>query len=249
MQIHELTQRPLKEGVLGALASGVAKQATQQFVQSQTGIGPDQYAGQRVAVGQRPEAALKMNTQLLQQMAKKGQEAWTVTQQELAKRANPPVASAAYLAPQELEPHLTKLIQQLVGFDFNKDSDFGNSPEVNMGMKVAKNNINKSIDTILKLTKEKPDQAKRALEATWLDLATKGIGPMQTYAQQAQSLGRTTASARPESPAHPDAVKLTQALGQQSIDAISRYATGKTITKTGIPALDGLLAAAGATLR
>jgi hypothetical protein len=48
MQIHELTQKPLKEGVLGALASGVAKQATQQFVQNQTGISPDRFAGQRV---------------------------------------------------------------------------------------------------------------------------------------------------------------------------------------------------------
>lgn len=256
MQIHELTQggqQPVNEASLagalkgaGAVIGGAFKQAGQQFVQKQTGITPDQYSGQRLATGQRKEAGLQMNAQLLQQMAKKGQEAWTITQQELAKKNNPPVPSAAYLTPQELEPHLTSLIQQLVGFDYNKDSEFGAAPQVNMGMKVAKNNINKSIDTILKLTKEKPDQAKSALDAAWLDLATKGIGPMQTYAQQAQAGGEQSGQT---AQMHPDAAALVQSIGQTGVQALSKFTQGKTMNKTGIPAVDGLLQHTGATLK
>lgn len=257
MEIHELTSkhRPTNEVSLagvtkgaGSVLGGVAKQVGQQLLQKQ-GVSPDKFAGQRVGLGQRPEAALQMNAQLMQQMAKKGQEAWTLTQQQLAQRANPPVASAAYLTPQELEPHLVTLVQQLVGFDYNKNSEFGAAPEVNMGMKVSKDNINKSIDKILKLTKEKPDQARAPLEAAWLELTTKGIGPMQTYAQQAQSSNPTSGSAQPAAQNDPGAAKLTQTLGPQNIAAISQYANGKTLNKTGIPAIDGLLTAAGATLR
>ena len=246
MQIHELTQKPLKEGVLGALASGVAKQATQQFVQSQTGIGPDRFAGQRVGQGQRPEAGLQMNAQLLQQMAKKGQEAWITTQQELAKKANPPVASAAELPVDQLKPHLETLIDQLVGDNgYTKETD-SNDPATATGIDVAKDVIDTSIDKILSLTKSDPDQAKRPLEATWLDMTTKGIGPLQTYVQQATAASKPGAA--PAAQMHPDAAKLIQSLGQASVQNLSKVIQGKTMNKTGSPAVDGLLQAAGATL-
>jgi ABC-type transport system substrate-binding protein len=240
MQIHELTQKPLKEGVLGAIAGGIAKQATQQFVQNQTGIGPDRFAGQRVAQGQRSEAGLQMNAQLMQQLAKKGQEAWVTTQQELAKRANPPVASAAELPVDQLKPHLETLIDQLVGNNgYTKDTD-NKDPATATGIDVAKDTIDRSIDKILGLIKSDPDQAKRPLEAAWLEMTTKGIGPLQTYTQPGTE-------SMPQM--HPDAAKLVQSLGQAGVQNLSKVTQGKTMNKTGNPAVDGLLAAAGVTLR
>jgi hypothetical protein len=150
------------------------------------GMQADQYSGQRVATGQRPEAAMQANAPLMKQMAKKGQEAWTLTQQELAKRSNPPVASAAYLTPQELKPHLEALIKQLVGFDYAEPAATTAAQEVRLGKQSAKTFIDTGIAKILQLTKENPDKTQVPLATAWSELMTKGVGPMQTYAQQSR---------------------------------------------------------------
>jgi len=246
MQIHELTQKPLKEGVLGAIAGGIAKQATQQFVQNQTGQGPDRFAGQRLAQGQRASAGLQMNAQLLQQMAKKAQESWITTQQEMAKRANPPVASAAELPVDQLKKQMEILIDQLVGNNGYTKDITSNDPDIAGSIEVYKDTIDTSIDKILSLTKSDPDQAKRPLEAAWLEMVTKGVGPLQTQMQQAEYAAKPGAA--PVAQMHPDAAKLVQSLGQASVQNLSKVIQGKTMNKTGSPAVDGLLQAAGATL-
>lgn len=251
MQIHELTYgQSVNEGVLGAAGAvlgGVANQVGQQFLQKQ-GMQTDQYAGQRVAQAQRPEAAMQANAPLMKQMAKQGQQAWALTQQELAKRNNPPVASAAYLTPQELKPHLEALITQLVGFDYTKPAGADAAREVLRGKQSAKTFIDSGIAKILQLTKENPDKTRVPLDTAWSELMTKGVGPMQTYAQQS-SAAKTPAAAVATTQEHPSAAKLATALGDQAVKALSNELTGKSLTKTGNPAVDGILARAGAILR
>lgn len=221
MQIYELTskRRPTNEGVVSALAGGIAKQVGQQLLQKQ-GIESDRYAGQRVAAGQRQGgAAMAANMPALQLMAKKAQEAWVQTQQQLAQKANPPVASAAFLPTDQLKPHLTALINQLVGFDYNKEpvSD-PKSPEMALSIKTARDFINREVDQILSLTKEKPEQSKRPLEASWLELATKGIGPMQTYQQAASSAGQARGTAAPQQQAAQQLADKIKMSAQQIAD-------------------------------
>ena len=249
MQIHELTskRRQTNEGVVSALAGGVAKQVGQQLLQKQ-GISTDRFAGQRVAAGQRQGgAAMAANLPALQLMAKKGQDAWVQTQQELAQKANPPVASAAFLPTDQLKPHLTALVNQLAGFDYNKEPGAEKTtPEMALSIKTARDTINQGVDKILSLTKEKPEQAVQPLKAAWEELVMKGVGPMQTYHQSASSA--TTGAAAPQQ-ADPAVQALVKSIGQTGLTAIAQQVQGKTMGKTNIPAIDGLLAQVGATLK
>lgn len=251
MQIHELTSRRLKEGVITDLAKGVGSQLTQKVVQAQTGVGPDRYAGQRVAAGQRQGgAAMAANMPALQLMSKKAQEAWIQTQQQLAQKANPPVASAAMLPADQLKPHLTALINQLAGFDYNKEiSGETAAPEMADAIADARDFINQNVDEILKLTKEKPEQAKQPLEAAWLELVTKGVGPMQTYYQNASSMARTGGTAALQQQADPAVQTLLKAMTQTGQAEMQKQVQGKLIPSTKIPALDGLLAQLGAKVQ
>lgn len=252
MQIHELTSRhqQTNEGVVSALAGGIAKQVGQQVLQKQ-GINPDRFAGQRVAAGQRQGgAAMAANLPALQLMAKKGQEAWVQTQQELAQKANPPIASAAELPVDQLKPHLIALINQLVGFDYTKELGSENAdPATAEGIQGARDFINTEVDKILSLTKEKPDQAKRPLEASWLELATKGIGPMQTYAQNAGGMARTGGTAAPQQQADPAVEALLKSITQAGQVEMQKHVQGKLISSTKIPVIDGLLAQLGAKVQ
>ena len=251
MQIHELTRRhqQTNEGVVSALAGGIAKQVGQQVLQKQ-GINPDRFAGQRVAAGQRQGgAAMAANLPALQLMAKKGQEAWVTTQQELAQKANPPIASAAELPVDQLIPHLIALITQLVGFDYTKELGSENTdPATAEGIQGARDFINTEVDKILSLTKEKPDQAKQtALSASWLELATKGIGPMQTYQQSASSGG--AAAPQQQQQVDPAVQTLLKSIGQTGQTEMQKHVQGKSLPKTNIPAIDGLFAQLGATVQ
>jgi hypothetical protein len=251
MQIHELTsrRRPTNEASLAGFAGGakdvlggIAKQVGQDLVQKQTGMS----LNQPLAKSQRGVAGLQMNAQLLQQMAKKGQEAWVIAQQELAKKNNPPVASAAELPVEELKTALENLIDQLVGDNGYTKDITSKDPDMATGIDVAKDTIETSVGKILSLTKSDPDQAKRPLEAAWLEMVTKGIGPLQVYVQQAT--GASKPGAAPAQQIHPDAEKLMAALGPDNIQKVSTVVQGKTMNKTGSPAVDELLQQAGATL-
>lgn len=245
MQIHELSRRTVKEALAGDFASGVAGKLAQNFVQGQTGAASDQFAGQRVAQGQRPAAGLAMNAPALQLMAKKAQESWGLTQQELARSSVPPVASAAELPVAELKPRLAALISQLVGFDYaTQPAADPAAPEVALGVKSARNFINQEIDQILRLGKQNPEQTKQQLTTSWQELVQKGIGPLQTYAQ---SVARAAPAARTQM--RSDAAALAKTIGQAGTQAIAQQLQGKQIPKTGIPAIDGLFTQLGATLR
>lgn len=257
MQIHELTsRRPTNEASLAgfakgaaALAGSVVKGVTQQAMQKQGITSPDRYAGQRVAPGQmRGGAAMAANMPALQLMSKKAQEAWTQTQQQLAQKAK--VASAALIPTDQLKPHLTALINQLAGFDYNKEiSGETAAPEMADAIADARDFINQNVDEILKLTKEKPEQTKQPLEAAWLELVTKGVGPMQTYYQNASSMGRTGGTAAPQQQADPAVQTLLKAMTQAGQAEMQKLIQNRMIPSTKIPALDGLLAQLGAKVQ
>lgn len=258
MQIHELThnQPPVNEasvmGALkgaGALLGGVAKGVVQQAAQSQGINTDDRFAGQRVAPGQRRDAAMAANMPALQLMSKQAQQAWVQTQQQLAQKSNPPAPSAAYLPTDTLKKHLTALITKLVGFDYNTEFNTANpTPGTALAIKNARNTINQNVDEILKLTKEKPEQAKQPLQAAWDELIIKGVGPMQTYVQNAYSTGGTGAAPATQQ-TDPAVQALLKSITQVGQVEIQKLVQGKMLNKTNIPALDGLLTTLGAKVQ
>lgn len=258
MQIHELTSRPVvKEasvmGALkgaGALLGGVAKGVVQQAAQSQGINTDDRFAGQRVAPGQRRDAAMAANMPALQLMSKQAQQAWVQTQQQLAQKSNPPVPSAAFLPTDTLKKHLTALIKQLVGFDYNKEFNTANTtPGTALAIKNARNTINQNVDEILELTKQEPDRAKQPLQTAWDELIIKGVGPMQTYVQNAYSTGGTGAAPATQQQADPAVQTLLKSITQVGQAEMQKHVKGKLISSTKIPVIDGLLAQLGAKVQ
>lgn len=259
MQIHELTsrhQQTNEASVMGALKGagavlgGVAKQVGQNAMQK-IGLAPDRFAGQRVAQGERQGgAAMAANLPALQLMAKQAQQAWIQTQQQLAQKANPPVASASSIPVDQLKPHLTALINQLMGFDYTKKPVADPKvPEMAMSIKTARDTIDANVDEILALTVGKTEkEAAQPLKAAWEELVIKGVGPMQTYQK---TLGSTTpaAAAATATQNNPAATKLATDIGQTGMYALAQHVQNRLIPSTKIPAIDGLLTQLGAKLQ
>lgn len=251
MQIHELTRRhqQTNEGVVSALAGGVAKQVGQQILQKQ-GVAPNRFAGQRVAPGQmRGGAAMAANMPALQLMSKKAQEAWIQTQQELMQKSNPPTAKISDIPADQLKPHLMALITQLAGFDTTKELSGENAtPEMADAIADARDFIEQNVEEIMALTLDKTGKSTaQPLKAAWDELVINGIGPMQTYAQNAGRTSSTTAA--PQQQQDPAVEALLKSMTQAGQAEMQKHIQGKNLPKTNIPAIDGLFARLGATVQ
>lgn len=253
MQIHELTSRnqTTNEGVVSALAGGIAKQVGQQILQKQ-GAAPNRFAGQRVAPGQmRGGAAMAANMPALQLMSKKAQEAWIQTQQELMQKSNPPTAKISDIPADQLKPHLMALITQLAGFDTTKElSGETATPEMADAVADARDFIEQNVEEIMALTLDKTGKSTaQPLKAAWDELVINGIGPMQTYAQNAGGMARTGGTAAAPQQQDPAVEALLKSMTQAGQAEMQKHVQGKLISSTKIPVIDGLLAQLGAKVQ
>lgn len=114
MQIHEITHRQVNE-VLGAMAKAVGGALAQKAASTQ-GIDLDSQPD-KVGIGQRQGAAMKMNAGMIQALAKKAQETWTTEVQNMIVKSVPKVMSASQIKLPTIETELQALINSLAGFD------------------------------------------------------------------------------------------------------------------------------------
>lgn len=115
MQIHEITSRPIKEGVLGGIGAalgGIAKASAQKFAQST--LGRD-IGGKTLQGGQA--AAVKANDPLVKQMSTELLKAWQGgTLPTLMKTAT--ATEPGQLDKRILADTLTRQINQVLGFNY-----------------------------------------------------------------------------------------------------------------------------------
>lgn len=114
MQIHEITHRQVNE-VLGTIAKAVGGALAQKAASTQ-GIDLDSQPD-KVGIGQRQGAAMKMNAGMIQALAKKAQETWTTEVQNMIVKSVPKVMSASQIKLPTIEAELQALINKLAGFD------------------------------------------------------------------------------------------------------------------------------------
>lgn len=115
MQIHEITSRPLKEGVLGGVGAalgGIAKATAQKFAQST--LGRD-IGGKTLQGGQA--AAVKANAPIVKQMSTELLKAWQGgVLLNLMKSAS--ATEPGQLDKRILVDALTRQVNQTLGFNF-----------------------------------------------------------------------------------------------------------------------------------
>jgi len=181
MQIHEITHRPVNE-VLGAMAKTLGGALAQKAASTQgidLGDQPD-----KVGVGQRQGAAMKMNAGMVQALAKKAQETWTAEVQNMIMTSEPKVLSASQIKLPTIEAELQALINSLAGFDVSS-------------LAAAKDTSGQSQLTIKQLMQAKEEVVKAtvapkadpaAMSRAWNSLAT-----MISQAQNVKAFAAPTA--------------------------------------------------------
>ena len=164
MQIHEITRKPIKEGVVSGLtnmawkAAGVANPLDSL---DQTRLGP------KVDSNLRQGAAGEVNKTLLAPLAKEMQKRWAQNVQQLMLKSddpktNDPVTSAAQIDRGVLEKELYQFVNQLAGVDIGELKDDG-SGQANL----LKTEIKPQITAAIANT-QKPNPGANV----WLPLAT-----------------------------------------------------------------------------
>ena len=164
MQIHEITRRPIKEGVVSGLTNMLYKSAgvaNPLDSLDQTRLGP------KVAGNMRQGAAGEMSKTLLAPLAKEMQKRWAQTVQQLMLKSDDPktknpVTSAAQIDQAALEKELYQFVNQLAGVNIDQLQDDG-SGQANLLKTELKPQITAAIaDT------QKPNPGANV----WLPLAT-----------------------------------------------------------------------------
>lgn len=164
MQIHEITRRPIKEGVVSGLTNMLYKSAgvaNPLDSLDQTRLGP------KVDSNLRQGAAGEVNKTLLAPLSKEMQKRWAQNVQQLLLKSvdpktNNPVTSAAQLDRGALEKELYQFVNQLAGVDIGELKDDG-SGQANLLKTEFKPQITAAIaDT------QKPNPGANV----WLPLAT-----------------------------------------------------------------------------
>ena len=164
MQIHEITRRPIKEGVVSGLTNMLYKSAgvaNPLDSLDQTRLGP------KVASNMRQGAAGEVSKTLLAPLAKEMQKRWAQTVQQLMLKSDDPktknpVTSAAQIDQAALEKELYQFVNQLAGVDIGELKDDG-SGQANLLKTEIKPQITAAIvDT------QKPNPGANV----WLPLAT-----------------------------------------------------------------------------
>ena len=178
MQIHEITRRPIKEGVVSGLtnmawkAAGVANPLDQNLE-----------PGTPVAGNMRQGAAGEVSKTLLAPLAKEMQKRWAQTVQQLMLKSDDPktknpVTSAAQIDQAALEKELYQFVNQLAGVNIDQLQDDG-SGQANLLKTELKPQITAAIaDT------QKPNPGADV----WLPLATS-IQRAKSIARFSQGAG------------------------------------------------------------
>ena len=178
MQIHEITRKPIKEGVVSGLtnmawkAAGVANPLDQNLE-----------PGTPVAGNMRQGAAGEVSKTLLAPLAKEMQKRWAQTVQQLMLKSDDPktknpVTSAAQIDQAALEKELYQFVNQLAGVNIDQLQDDG-SGQANLLKTELKPQITAAIaDT------QKPNPGADV----WLPLATS-IQRAKSIARFSQGAG------------------------------------------------------------
>jgi hypothetical protein len=117
MQIYEITKKPRVNEVLGAMAKTLGGALAQKAMSTvDPGFATDDQPD-KVGVGQRQAAAMKMNAGMIQALAKKAQETWTTEVQNMIVTSEPKKMSPSELKVPTVETELQALINNLAGFD------------------------------------------------------------------------------------------------------------------------------------
>ena len=181
MQIHEITRRPIKEGVVSGLTNMLYKSAgvaNPLDSLDQTRLGP------KVAGNMRQGAAGEMSKTLLAPLAKEMQKRWAQTVQQLMLKSDDPktknpVTSAAQIDQAALEKELYQFVNQLAGVNIDQLQDDG-SGQANLLKTELKPQITAAIaDT------QKPNPGADV----WLPLATsiQRAKSIKTFSQGADN--------------------------------------------------------------
>ena len=179
MQIHEITRKPIKEGVVSGLtnmawkAAGVANPLDQNLE-----------PGTPVAGNMRQGAAGEVSKTLLAPLAKEMQKRWAQTVQQLMLKSDDPktknpVTSAAQIDQAALEKELYQFVNQLAGVNIDQLQDDG-SGQANLLKTELKPQITAAIaDT------QKPNPGADV----WLPLATsiQRAKSIKTFSQGADN--------------------------------------------------------------
>ena len=181
MQIHEITRKPIKEGVVSGLTNMLYKSAgvaNPLDSLDQTRLGP------KVASNMRQGAAGEMSKTLLAPLAKEMQKRWAQNVQQLMLKSDDPktknpVTSAAQIDQAALEKELYQFINTLAGVDIGELTDDG-SGQANL----LKTEIKPQITAAIADT-QKPNPGANV----WLPLATsiQRAKSIKTFSQGADN--------------------------------------------------------------
>jgi hypothetical protein len=165
MQIHEITHRPVNE-VLGAMAKTLGSALAQKAASTQ-GIDLDSQPD-KVGVGQRQGAAMKMNAGVVQALAKKAQETWTTEVQNMIMTSVPKVLSASQIKLPTIEAELQALINSLAGFDV---SSLASAKDPSGQSQLTIKQLMQAKEEVVKATVA-PKADPAAMSRAWNSLAT-----------------------------------------------------------------------------
>lgn len=168
MQIHEITQKQVTEGIVSGLTNMLYKSA---------GVANplDQTQGAPIAANQRQAAAGQMNSTLLAPLAKQMQQRWAQVVQQLVSTsksvADPkiPATGADQLAPAELTQEFEKFLNSL----FAPSIDIAGLAAMsdNNDARMLSQQLPAQIQAAIDVTMDPKTNAGKA-NKTWMDLAT-----------------------------------------------------------------------------
>lgn len=203
MQIHELTRkRPVTEGVIGNIASGVADVAGRGVMQKYGGTQGGSYgANADVSQNQAQGKATSLTDPLVKRLATSMKGTFKNDIQNQMKNArspdNTPVTSASQLKPTDIKQALLGEITKMVQFDYNKlsamvDRSAGNNTGAQMA-DVVVTDITNAVDEIVKGELNPISANVKLQDAAWMKLAA-GIQSAKSIAQfQGANKGASTA--------------------------------------------------------
>jgi hypothetical protein len=170
MQIHEITQKQVTEGIVSGLTNMLYKSAGVANPLDQTGL-----QGPATAANQRQAAAGQMNSTLLAPLAKQMQQRWAQVVQQLVSTsksvADPkiPATGADQLAPAELTQEFEKFLNSL----FAPSIDIAGLAAMsdNNDARMLSQQLPAQIQAAIDVTMDPKTNAGKA-NKTWMDLAT-----------------------------------------------------------------------------
>lgn len=285
MQIHELTYprknvhedvasalKKIQDGPLGAvgqLVKGTAKELGNRAMASAQSGGSQQFAGQRISKGMRPDAAWQQSRQNFQRMVKPAVDAWQQNLQQLMARAQPPTTTTATLDPGLVKRMLDGMIDEILNVgDFRvlldqleNQTDSEAPPEMQSGQKTIADVAGRAGDAIdlnsgilMDLVASPTSNQQAQFTTAWSNMILGGIMPLQhlaTFYNNNLTPGTTNAMGSAAAQISPEGAQLLKSMGitTAGLAAIKNAAKGQTLQKTGNPAIDAVLKYSGVNLQ